>query len=210
SWIIRPLQESLRCVDNEMLETVRVDAELLRVVTSAIKGAGRGWLRRTIDHDRESGLPFRCARAEVMAGMAGIRSHRVIRGVEQLGWQADSAAFALKLEQSRDWLDVWYRRFRLTDDPSVRVGAWLNLVSLADIDFLEVRHDTELHYSDPSRLYERAHASSLKRAVESRQEAMKKSLLGLPLPSANIGWALSYAKPSVVEFGLAEVDGSAD
>lgn len=173
---------------DEMLDMARDDAELLRVVTAAVKGTGVPWLRRVIDTDRQSPHAFRCARAEVIAAMAGLPSHRVQPRTEASGWLTASIKFAKDLERSREWVSVWYRRFRVTNQASVRVGAWSNLTLLADVHFLEVVRDKNLYYSESSRVYERLNIADLRRTTEKRQERMAKSLLGLPLPSGNVGW----------------------
>jgi len=190
-----PARESGALWD-EILETVRDDAELLRVVTAALKGDCASWLRTCIDADRKSTHGFRRARAEVIAGMAGLSSHPVERRVQLGGWLAASREFALEVERSHKWATTWYRRFRLTSQASVRVGAWLNLTTLADVRFLEVVHDEKLDYTECSRFYERAHMPTLRRAVERKQQEMAKSLLGVPLPSGNVGW-LSTMRRSV-------------
>lgn len=173
---------------HEMLDEVRDDAELARVVTAALKGAGRSWLAEVIDHDRASAHAFARARAEVIAALAGFPTHRVRAAGEDHGWVEASLAFATSLEQSRDWTETWYRRFRLTDRLSTMVGSWLNLIALADVHFMEVLHNRHLQYSEPARFHERARWPELKRAVEKRQEACTKTLLGVPLPSGNVGW----------------------
>lgn len=190
-----PARESGALWD-EILETVRDDAELLRVVTAALKGDCASWLRKCIDADRKSTHGFRRARAEIIAGMAGLSSHPVERRVQLGGWLAASREFALEVERSHKWASTWYRRFRLTSQASVRVGAWLNLTTLADVRFLEVVHDEKLDYTESSRFYERAHMPTLRRAVERKQQEMAKSLLGVPLPSGNVGW-LSTMRRSV-------------
>lgn len=173
---------------DEMLDMARDDAELLRVVIAAVKGTGVPWLRQVIDTDRLSSHAFRGVRAEVIAAMAGLPSHRVQPRAEASGWLAASIEFAKDLERSRKWASVWYRRFRVTNQASVRVGAWLNLTLLADVHFLEVVRDKDLHYSESSRVYERLNIADLRRAVEKKQERMAKSFLGVPLPSGNVGW----------------------
>jgi hypothetical protein len=68
------------------------------------------------------------------------------------------------------------------------VGSWLNLIALADVHFMEVLHNRHLQYSEAARFHERTRWPELKRAVEKRQEAWAKTLLGVPLPSGNVGW----------------------
>jgi hypothetical protein len=171
-----------------MLAEVRDDAELARVVTAALKGAGRSWLAEVIDHDRASAHAFARARAEVIAALAGLPTYRVRAAGEDHGWVKASLAFATSLEQSRDWTETWYRRFRLTERVSTMVGSWLNLIALADVHFMEVLHNRHLQYSEAARFHERTRWPELKRAVEKRQEAWAKTLLGVPLPSGNVGW----------------------
>jgi len=172
----------------EMLGEVRDDAELARVVTAALKGSGRSWLAEVIDRDRASAQAFSRARAELIAALAGLPTHRVCGAGKAHGWVKASLAFATSLEQSRDWTKTWYRRFRLTECESTMVGSWLNLVSLADVHFMEVLHNRHLQSSEAARFHERARWPELKRAVEKRQEAWAKTLLGVPLPSDNVGW----------------------
>ena len=179
---------------DEMLETVRDDAELLRVVVSAVEGNGAQWLRSVIDVGRRSVHAFRRARAEVICAMASLPTYRVQSVPQTSGWLAASNDFAKEVERSRERTNIWYRRFRLTTQESMRVGAWLNLVLLADVHFLEVVRDKDLHYSDSSRVYERSKITELRRAVEKRQEEMAKSLLGVPLPTGNVGWLSSMRR----------------
>lgn len=181
-------QADARQLWHEMLNEVRDDAELARVVTAALRGAGRTWLAEVIDHDRASDHAFARARAEVIAALAGMPTHRVRATSDDFGWVEASLAFARSVEQSRDWTATWYRRFRLTDSLPKMVGSWLNLVALADVHFMEVLHNRHLQYSDSARFHERARWPELKRAVEKRQEGWAKTLLGVRLPSGNLGW----------------------